>query len=169
MQLVIDFYFLSICIKLYMFRASSAHHQESLTVHTDSSFCVYVCLRHCLVRKSVLYVQWGTPDDDSLTLETCGVVYIWIENKNLSQVASVGLLIGIYEVARTDQEILNMKTFVQNWVVVTSEVCWRFDPSRDVTFLSDQSLETFRSNLLQPIFKVKQSNSNRNVYLWKVK
>jgi hypothetical protein len=30
-----------------------------------------------------------------LTLETCRVVYINIENKNLSQVASVGLLIGI--------------------------------------------------------------------------
>jgi hypothetical protein len=29
-----------------MFRASSAHHQESLTVHTASSFCVCVCLRH---------------------------------------------------------------------------------------------------------------------------
>jgi hypothetical protein len=47
------FFFLlfSICVKLYMFRASSAHHQESLTVHIDSSFCVCVCLRHCLVRK----------------------------------------------------------------------------------------------------------------------
>jgi hypothetical protein len=33
-----------------MFRASSAHHQESLTVHTASIFCVCVCLRHCLVR-----------------------------------------------------------------------------------------------------------------------
>jgi hypothetical protein len=32
-----------------MFRTSSAHHQESLTVHTASSFCVCVCLRHCLV------------------------------------------------------------------------------------------------------------------------
>jgi hypothetical protein len=50
MQLVIDFYFLSICVQLYMFRESSAHHQESLTVHTASSFCVCVCLRHCLVR-----------------------------------------------------------------------------------------------------------------------
>jgi hypothetical protein len=36
--------------KLYMFRTSSAHHQESLTVHTASSFCVCVCLWHCLVR-----------------------------------------------------------------------------------------------------------------------
>jgi hypothetical protein len=34
-----------------MFRASSSHYQESLTVHTASSFCVCVCLRHCLVRK----------------------------------------------------------------------------------------------------------------------
>jgi hypothetical protein len=33
-----------------MFRASSAHHQESLTIHTASSFCVCVCLPHCLVR-----------------------------------------------------------------------------------------------------------------------
>jgi hypothetical protein len=31
-----------------------------------------------------------------LTLETCRVIHIQIENKNLSQVASVGLLIGIY-------------------------------------------------------------------------
>jgi hypothetical protein len=37
MQLVIDFYFLSICVYLYMFRASSAHHQESLTIHTDEA------------------------------------------------------------------------------------------------------------------------------------
>jgi hypothetical protein len=44
-----------------------------------------------------LYVRWGTPDDERLTLETCRVVYIWIENKNLSKVASVGLLIGILE------------------------------------------------------------------------
>jgi hypothetical protein len=51
MQLVIDFYFLPICIKLYMFRASSAHHQESLAVYTASSFCVCVCLRHYLVRQ----------------------------------------------------------------------------------------------------------------------
>jgi hypothetical protein len=56
MQLVIDFYFLFICVKLYIFRASSAHHQESLTVHTASSFCVCVCLRHCLVR-SFLHVS----------------------------------------------------------------------------------------------------------------
>jgi hypothetical protein len=35
-----------------------------------------------------------------LTLETCRVIHIEIENKNLSQVASVGLLIGIYEDAR---------------------------------------------------------------------
>jgi hypothetical protein len=33
-----------------MFRASSAHHQESLTVHTASSFCVCVYMRHCLTR-----------------------------------------------------------------------------------------------------------------------
>jgi hypothetical protein len=33
-----SFYFLSIGTQLYMFRASSAHHQESLTVHTASSF-----------------------------------------------------------------------------------------------------------------------------------
>jgi hypothetical protein len=50
MQLVIDLYFLSMCIQLYMFRASSAHHQESLTVHTASSFCVCVRPWHCLVR-----------------------------------------------------------------------------------------------------------------------
>jgi hypothetical protein len=40
-----------------MFRASSAHHQESLTVHTASSFCVCVCLRHCLVRNWLLVVR----------------------------------------------------------------------------------------------------------------
>jgi hypothetical protein len=50
MQLVIDFYFLFICIQLYMFRASSAHHQESLTVHTASSFSVCVRPWDCLVR-----------------------------------------------------------------------------------------------------------------------
>jgi hypothetical protein len=55
MQLVIDFYFLSICVWLYMFRASSAHHRESLTVHTASSFCVCVCLRHCLVRNMKMH------------------------------------------------------------------------------------------------------------------
>jgi hypothetical protein len=38
-----------------MLRASSAHHQESLTVHTASSFCVCVCLRHCLLR-NLLYM-----------------------------------------------------------------------------------------------------------------
>jgi hypothetical protein len=31
------FLFLSICMQLYMFRASSAHHQEPLTVHAVSS------------------------------------------------------------------------------------------------------------------------------------
>jgi hypothetical protein len=93
-----------------MFWASNAHHQESLTVHTASSFCVCVCLRHCLVRNCFLqdsaadrhkhrnwrlYVRWGTPDDERLTLKTCRVINIWIENKNLLQVASVGLLIWI--------------------------------------------------------------------------
>ena len=63
-----------------------------------------------------------------------------------------------------------MKSTVQNWVVVTSEFFWRFQPSRDVTFLlSDQWLQTFRTNLVQPIFKVQQSKSNRSVYLWKAK
>jgi hypothetical protein len=37
MQLVIDFYFY-LYVYDYMFRASSAHHQESLTVHAASSF-----------------------------------------------------------------------------------------------------------------------------------
>jgi hypothetical protein len=148
MQLVIDFYFLSVCIQVYMFQASSAHHQESLTVHTASSFCVCVRPRHCLVRNLDghkhrnwrMYVQWGTPDDERLTLEKCRVIHhmsyktvprtdtntetggcmyseglltmsawrskhvelyiIQIENKRLSQLAS-GLLIGIYEDART--------------------------------------------------------------------
>jgi hypothetical protein len=40
-----------------MFRASSAHHQESLTVHTASSLCVCVCLQHCLVRNWLLVVR----------------------------------------------------------------------------------------------------------------
>jgi hypothetical protein len=35
------------------------------------------------------------PDDEGLTLEACRVIHILIENKNLSQVSSVGLLIGI--------------------------------------------------------------------------
>jgi hypothetical protein len=43
----------------------------------------------------------GLLDDERLTLETCRVLHIYIENKSLSQVASVGLLIGIYEDART--------------------------------------------------------------------
>jgi hypothetical protein len=34
------------------------------------------------------------------------------KNKNLSQVASVGLLIGIYEDARTDQETLKIACHV---------------------------------------------------------
>jgi hypothetical protein len=51
MQLVIDFYFLSICIQLYMFRASSAHNQESLSLLTASSFCVCVCLRALSCKK----------------------------------------------------------------------------------------------------------------------
>jgi hypothetical protein len=38
MKLVIDFYFLSMCVQLYMFRAPSAHHQDSLTVYTG---CMY--------------------------------------------------------------------------------------------------------------------------------
>jgi hypothetical protein len=33
-----------------VFRASNAHHQESLTLHTASSFSVCVCLRQCFVR-----------------------------------------------------------------------------------------------------------------------
>jgi hypothetical protein len=33
-----------------MFRASSAHQQESLTIHTASTFCVCVRPWHCLVR-----------------------------------------------------------------------------------------------------------------------
>jgi hypothetical protein len=48
-----------------------------------------------------LYARWGTPDDERLTLETFRVINILIENKNLSQVASVCLLIEIYEDART--------------------------------------------------------------------
>jgi hypothetical protein len=44
--------------KLYMFRASIAHHQESLTVHTASSFCVYVCLRQsCKGKGKVIPLQ----------------------------------------------------------------------------------------------------------------
>jgi hypothetical protein len=119
MKLVINFYFLSISVQLYMFRESSARHQESFTVHTASSFCVCVCLRHCLAisflqdsatdghkhRNWRLYGRWGTPDHERLTLETCRVIQIQIENKNLSQVASVGPLIGIYEDARTGKHV----------------------------------------------------------------
>jgi hypothetical protein len=61
--------FLSICIRLYMFRASSAHHQESLTVQDSAKDGN----KH---RNWRLHVQWGTPDDGRLTLETCRVVYI---------------------------------------------------------------------------------------------
>jgi hypothetical protein len=70
MQLVIDFYFLSIWYTLYMFRKSSAHHQESPTVHTASRFCVCVSLRHCLVRVSYKTV----PQADTNT-ETGGCMY----------------------------------------------------------------------------------------------
>jgi hypothetical protein len=72
MQFVIDFYFLSIYVKLYMFRASSSHHQESLTVHTASSFCVCVCLRHYLVRNQVSYKT--VPQTDTNT-ETGSCMY----------------------------------------------------------------------------------------------
>jgi hypothetical protein len=44
-------------------------------------------------RKWRLYVRWGTPDDERLTLKTCGVLHIQIENKNLSQVATVVYLL----------------------------------------------------------------------------
>jgi hypothetical protein len=46
------FYFLSTCV-LYMFQASSAHHQESFNRPIS---CVDVYLRHCLVRKLHLLV-----------------------------------------------------------------------------------------------------------------
>jgi hypothetical protein len=77
MQLVINFYYPSICVKLYMFRTSSAHHQESLTVQTASSFCVFVCLRHCLVRnksckKAVSYKRVLQTDTNT---ETGGCMY----------------------------------------------------------------------------------------------
>jgi hypothetical protein len=55
-----------------MFRASSAHHQESLTVHTASSFCVCVCLWHCLVRSLSSYHT--VPQTDTIT-ETGGCMY----------------------------------------------------------------------------------------------
>jgi hypothetical protein len=58
MQLVIDFYFLSICV-LYMFRASSAHHQESLTVHTASSFLeLKLCFKWVLNIKIVKIIKY---------------------------------------------------------------------------------------------------------------
>jgi hypothetical protein len=61
MQLMRDFYFLSICVQIYMFRASSAHRQESRTVHTASSSCVWVSLRLCLVRKLRPYATCEFP------------------------------------------------------------------------------------------------------------
>jgi hypothetical protein len=54
-----------------MFRASSDHHQESLTVNTASSFCVCVCLRHCLVRK----VSYKTVLQTDTNIETGGCMY----------------------------------------------------------------------------------------------
>jgi hypothetical protein len=53
MQLVIDFYFLSKCV-LYMFRASSAHHQDSLAVHKASSF-LCLCLSAALSCKKLAF------------------------------------------------------------------------------------------------------------------
>jgi hypothetical protein len=69
-----------------MFRASSAHHQESLTVHTAFSFCVCVCLRHCLVRNrwsnywksitscicwSTYWNIWRCTDQETLKMAGC--------------------------------------------------------------------------------------------------
>jgi hypothetical protein len=71
MQLAIDFYFLSICIRLYMFRVSSVYHQESLTVHTASSVCVCVRPWHCLVRK----VSYKTVPRTDTNTETGGCMY----------------------------------------------------------------------------------------------
>jgi hypothetical protein len=59
-----------------MFRASSAHHQESLTVHTASSFCVCVCLRHCLVSfLRFLQVSYKTVPQTDTNTETGGCMY----------------------------------------------------------------------------------------------
>jgi hypothetical protein len=88
-----------------MFRASSAHHQESLTVHTAPCFCVCVRPWHCLVRYCILqdsatdghkhrnrrlYVLLMMSAWRSKHVE---LYIIWIENKSLSQIASVGLII----------------------------------------------------------------------------
>jgi hypothetical protein len=105
---------------------SSFKRSSSCVPHrTYSLQFLCLCLRHCLVRNCFLqdsaadrhkhsnwrlYVRCGTPDDERLTLETCRVIHIQIEDKNLSQVASVGLLIGIYEDSRTDKETLNRVT-----------------------------------------------------------
>jgi hypothetical protein len=72
---VIDFYFLSICIQLYMFRASSAHYQESLTVNTASNFCVCVRPRHCLVRNSLQETSYKTVPRTDTNTETGGCMY----------------------------------------------------------------------------------------------
>jgi hypothetical protein len=90
MQLVIDFYFLSIsCKNTRIYRI----------FHNFKNFKVLILNTHLKhnfnSRNWRLYVRLGTPDDDRLTLETCRVIHIYIENKNLSQVASVGLLIGL--------------------------------------------------------------------------
>jgi hypothetical protein len=49
MQLVIDFYILSICVQLYMFRASIAHHQESLTVHTYIHTYIHILTAYLII------------------------------------------------------------------------------------------------------------------------
>jgi hypothetical protein len=55
-----------------MFRASSAHHQESLTVHTASSFCV--CLSAALSCKKLSNKTVPQTDTDTST-ETGGCMY----------------------------------------------------------------------------------------------
>jgi hypothetical protein len=64
-----------------MFPASSAHHQES-------GGCMY--------------------GEGLLMLSAWRSKHVEIENKNLSQVASVGLLIGIYEDARTRKHLITV-------------------------------------------------------------
>jgi hypothetical protein len=69
-----------------MFRASSAHHQDSLTVHTASSFCVCVRPWHCHVRNS--FLQDSAADTVYMKMHGPGNIKFYIRFEFLSLMAS---------------------------------------------------------------------------------
>jgi hypothetical protein len=115
---------------------STCFELQALIIRSPSPYIqppvsVFVCLRHCLVRNSVgLSCKKTVPQTDTNT-ETGGCMYsegllmmsVWrskhVELYTYRQKIKiyhklhlfVGLLIGIYEDARTDQETLNHWSF----------------------------------------------------------